>query len=511
MAAIVPNRSGRTLRRIGLYAAAPALGAALAAAAVTVVPFASAQTTPPVTAPAGLHAALPGFADLAERVSPAVVNVSTTQRISARQGVMPDMPQFPEGSPFNEFFKRFFEQGPGRQGRGGDDAPARRARSLGSGFVIDASGFVVTNNHVVDGAQDIDVTMQDGTELKAKLIGRDPKTDLALLKVDAGRPLPYVNLGDSDRSRVGDWVVAVGNPFGLGGTVTVGVLSARGRDLRSGPFDDYLQIDASINRGNSGGPTFNLAGDVIGINTAIYSPNGGSVGIGFAVPSNLARPVIEQLKATGRVERGWLGVAIQPVSPDIAESLGLDKPRGAMVANVQPDSPALKAGVRQGDVIVRFDGRPIERVRDLTQAVAATHAGKSSDVVVWRDGREVRLSAAIGPMPTETASARESADEPRGQLGLSLAPLDRNARRENGVPQNVKGVLVTDVAADSPAADKGIQAGDVIVKVGNRAVSTPDEVAERVAAAQGERRKSVLLLINRQGNERFVALPLGQA
>ncbi|BBK42304.1 serine protease [Allostella vacuolata] len=512
MSSIVPLSRGQTLRRLSRAAAAPAFAVALAAAgAATIIPFATAQTPAPVTAPAGLAAMLPNFADLSDRVSPAVVNVST-ERAMRRSGPEMGLPQFPEGSPFNEFFRRYFEQGPGRQGQG-PGAPPRRARAAGSGFVVDASGFIVTNNHVIEDADEITVTMQDGTELKAKLVGRDPKTDLAVLKVDAGRPLPYVAFGDSSRARVGEWVVAVGNPFGLGGTVTVGVLSARGRDLQSGPFDDYLQIDASINRGNSGGPTFNLAGEVIGINTAIYSPNGGSVGIGFAVPSNLAKPVIDQLKATGRVERGWLGVQIQPVTPDIADSVNLDRPRGALVTSVQGDSPAIRAGVRQGDVIVGFNGRTVDRVRDLTQAVAATAAGSRAEVLVWRDGRETRLTASIAKLEADKAAAadNEPADEQSGKLGLALAPIDRDARREHGIPASVKGVLVASVSPDSAAADKGIRAGDVIVKIGGRSVTNPDEVAERVTAAQGERRKSILLLLNRQGTERFVALPLGQA
>ncbi|BBK31032.1 serine protease Do [Stella humosa] len=515
MSSIVPLQRGGTLRRLSRAAAAPALGAALAAATMSVIPFAIAQPAQaPITAPPGLAAVLPSFADLSDRVSPAVVNVSTERAVRGGGSGEMGLPQFPEGSPLNELFRRYFEQGPGagRQGRG-PSAPDRKARAAGSGFVVDPAGFIVTNNHVIDGADEITVTMQDGTELKAKLIGRDPKTDLAVLKVDAGRPLPYVAMGDSNRARVGDWVVAVGNPFGLGGTVTVGVLSARGRDLQSGPFDDYLQIDASINRGNSGGPTFNLAGEVIGINTAIYSPNGGSVGIGFAVPSNLAKPVIEQLKATGKVERGWLGVQIQPVTPDIADSVSLDRPRGALVTSVQGDSPALKAGVRQGDVIVGFNNRAVDRVRDLTQAVAMTTAGSRSEVVVWRDGKEVRLTANIARLDAEKAAANDdpAADEQSGKLGLALAPLDQEARREHRIPASVRGVLVQKVESDSAAADKGIRAGDVIVKIGGRNVSNPDEVAERVTAAQGERRKSILLLVNRQGTERFVALPLGQA
>ncbi|BBK36282.1 serine protease [Allostella sp. ATCC 35155] len=511
MSSITPLRRGQTLRRLSRVAAGPLIGAALAAGAIsaTVVPFASAQA--PITAPPGLASVLPSFADLAERVSPAVVNVSTERTLRNDGGEM-NMPQFPEGSPFNEFFRRYFERGPGAQGRG--PGMPRHARAAGSGFIVDPTGYIVTNNHVIDKADEITITMQDGTELKAKLVGRDPKTDVAVLKVDAGRPLPYVALGDSSGARVGDWVVAVGNPFGLGGTVTVGVLSARGRDLQSGPFDDYLQIDASINRGNSGGPTFNLAGEVIGINTAIYSPNGGSVGIGFAVPSNLAKPIIEQLKTTGKVERGWLGVQIQPVTPDIADSVALDRARGALVTSVQPDSPAQRAGLRQGDVIIGFDGRAIDRVRDLTQGVAMTEAGSRAEVSVWRDARQQQLTASIGRLDPEkqAAAEQEPADaQSEGKLGLALAPLDRETRREHGIPNGVRGVVVMSVDPDSPAADKGIRAGDVIVKVGGRNVTSPGDVAERVSAAQGERRKSVLLLVNRRGSERFVALPLGQA
>ncbi|MGE0724044.1 MAG: DegQ family serine endoprotease [Alphaproteobacteria bacterium] len=511
MASIVPFPTGDALRRMRRYAAGPVVGAALAAGALALAPYATAQQ-PPLTAPPHLQAVLPSFADLAQRVTPAVVNVSTTQRASAGRRMGEQMiPQFPEGSPFNEFFKRFFEENPGM--RGGPGAPALRGgRSLGSGFVIDPAGWVVTNNHVVANADEIEITLHDGTELQAKLIGRDPKTDLALLKVDANRPLPYVAFADSDKARVGDWVVAVGNPFGLGGTVTVGVLSARGRDLRSGPFDDFLQIDASINRGNSGGPTFNLAGEVVGINTAIFSPSGGNIGIGFAIPANLAKPVIEQLKSSGKVERGWLGVQIQPVTPDIAESVGLGKARGALVASVQPDSPALRAGLRQGDVIVRYADRQIDELRDLTRAVAETRPGSRNAVVVWRDGGEVRLTAAIGEMPKETAEADAPAAEPaKSELGLALAPLDRDARRQYGIPARVTGVLVQDVRPDSPAAEKGIRTGDVIVKIAGQSVDSPSDVTERVARAQDQKRKSVLLLVNRQGNERFVALPLTQA
>ncbi|MHA7061936.1 DegQ family serine endoprotease [Azospirillum argentinense] len=465
------------------------------------------------------------FADLAARVSPAVVNVSTTQQAKAERG-NPRMPGFPPGSPFEEFFRQFqdqFGQNGGPGGPGGDDQsegpsegqPRGKVGSLGSGFIIDATGYVVTNNHVIDGADEIKVTLQDGTELPATLVGRDAKTDIALLKVKSDKALPALDWGDSDAARVGDWVMAVGNPFGLGGTVTKGIISARGRDIHSGPYDDYLQLDAAINRGNSGGPTFTLDGRVIGINTAIYSPNGGSVGIGFAIPSNIAKQVVAQLKENGHVERGWLGVKIQEISPEIAESVGLSQTKGALVAEVTPDSPAAKAGVRQGDVILAYGGKPVNTLRDLTRRVADTKAGDTVDMTVVRKGKETTLTAHIAPLPAEQRMAAAEGAGPAAESavetvnGLKLAPLDGATRSRLGLGEGVKGVVVTSVSPQ--AGDLPVRPGDVIVKVGDHSVTSPAEVTKSLHEAEKDGRKAVLLLVNRGGNESFVPLKLVKA
>ncbi|MCW2236439.1 DegQ family serine endoprotease [Azospirillum canadense] len=461
------------------------------------------------------------FADLAAKVTPAVVNVSTTQEAKAERG--PRAPNFPPGSPFEEFFKQFqdqFGQNPSDQNSlgQGEEQPEAQPRgkmgSLGSGFIVDPSGYVVTNNHVIDGAEEITVTLQDGTALKAKLVGRDAKTDIALLKVKSDKPLPSLDWGNSDVSRVGDWVMAVGNPFGLGGTVTKGIISARGRDIHSGPYDDYLQLDAAINRGNSGGPTFNLNGQVIGINTAIYSPNGGSVGIGFAIPSNLAKEVVAQLKDSGHVERGWLGVKIQEVSPDIADTVGLSQSKGALVAEVTPGSPAAKAGLHQGDVILSYDGKPVDTLRDLTRRVAETKAGDKADIKVLRHGKETTVTADIAPLPAEqkVASAEGGpADTSAVETvkGLKLAPLDGATRSRLGLDDGVTGVVVTSVSPK--AGDVPVRAGDVIVKVGDQTVTSPSDVTKTLAQAEKDGRKAVLLLVNRRGSESFVPLKLGHA
>jgi serine protease Do len=423
------------------------------------------------------------------------------------------LPKFPPGSPFEEFFKDFLE----RQQR--RDAPPRRATSLGSGFVIDRGGLIVTNNHVIEGADEISVNFHDDTSLKATLIGRDAKTDLALLKVESPKPLAFVNFGDSDKSRVGDWVVAIGNPFGLGGTVTAGIISARARNINAGPYDDFLQTDASINRGNSGGPMFNLAGEVIGINTAIFSPSGGSVGIGFAIPAKLAKPVIEQLKEFGRARRGWLGVRIQTVTEELAESLGLDKAHGALVANVTEGGPAEKAKIEVGDVILSFDRKPIEEMRNLPRIVAETMVGKAADVEVWRAGRKVALKVELGEFPDEEKVAATTTGEPapaaRTQsvqsLGLTMSRLNKELRERFKLEESVDGIVVTDVEADSPAAEKGVRAGDVVRKIGRdqEPVSSLRQIEEKVAGARKDSQKSMLFLFEREGNSRFVALRLG--
>jgi serine protease Do len=474
----------------------------LAAAATMVVLTLQAHASPPPDS----------FADLAQKVTPAVVNISSTHKVAGAQQEMPDMPfSFPPGSPFEDFFKHFREQQQGHQG-----AP-RKMTALGSGFIVDPSGYVVTNNHVIDSATDIKVTLASGKEYDAKLIGTDTKTDLALLKIQASEPLPSVSFGNSDNIRVGDWVMAVGNPFGLGGSVTAGILSARGRDIHEGPFDDFLQIDASINQGNSGGPTFSMSGEVIGINTAIASPNGGSVGIGFAIPSNMAKPVIEALREHGSIERGWIGVQIQEVTPEIASAIGLDTPTGALVAGVQPQSPAAKAGLHQGDVIVGFGGKPINELRDLPRLVADTPVGQKASVEIQRNGSRQTVSIEVAKLQEDQSVASNNSDEDSGAptaeegetaaaLGVTLARITPDVRQTFNIPDNVHGVAIVDVDADGPAAEQGLRPGDVIEQVAQKAVTSPNEVKALTQAAHEEHHDAVLLLVNRQGNELYIAV-----
>jgi len=442
------------------------------------------------------------FADLAEKLLPAVVNISTTQVIEGRPGV--EMPRVPPGSPFEKFFKEFFERNRPQQ--------QRRATSLGSGFFIDTSGYVVTNNHVIQDADEIAVVLHDDTRLKAEVVGRDPKTDLAVLKVDPPAGLTAVDWGDSDDSRVGDWVIAIGNPFSLGGTVTTGIISARGRDINAGPYDDFLQTDASINRGNSGGPMFNLDGGVIGVNTAIFSPSGGSIGIGFAIPSNSAKAVVRQLIKHGKVRRGWLGVHIQAVTDEIAETLGLEDAEGALVASVIEDGPAEKAGIKNGDVILEFDGKQVEEMRRLPRIVADTEVGKTVGVTVWREGRETEVQVEIGALgegekqlASRGGGRRDPADAVE-VLGLTLAGIDDKLRERFNLDGDTKGVVVTDVDAAGAAAEKGVRPGDVVVEVSQDEVTTPGEVAAKIDEAREAGRRSVLFLLEGQGGLRFVAL-----
>ncbi|MDA0704398.1 MAG: DegQ family serine endoprotease [Proteobacteria bacterium] len=454
------------------------------------------------------------FADLVEKLSPAVVNISTTQVVQA-PGAQ-EMPDLPPGSPFEDWFKEFFER------RGGQEAQPRRAQSLGSGFIVDAGGYVVTNNHVIEGADEIKVILHDDTTLDAEIVGRDPKTDLALLKVKSSTPLTAVTFGDSDDLRVGDWVIAIGNPFGLGGTVTAGIVSARSRDIRSGPYDDFIQTDASINRGNSGGPMFDMDGKVVGVNTAIYSPSGGSVGIGFAVPSNQVSSVVMQLKEYGRTRRGWLGVHIQTVTTEIAEGLGLDSVRGALVASVNQDSPAAKAGIEQGDVILKFDGNEIVRMRELAPAVAATEIGKKVEVVVWRKGAEKALKVVLGELEenekvASASPAPESAQQPSEMridaLGVTLAALTDELRTRFELGDSAAGVVVVDVAPEGPAAENGLRVGDVVTEVGQERVTSPSEIARKVEQAKAAGRSSVLLLVEqggRRGQPAFMALRIAK-
>jgi len=457
-----------------------------------------------------------GFADLVDRLIPAVVNISTTQTVKGQQPPGVEMPQFPPGSPFEEFFKEFFD----RQQR---EQRSRKVTSLGSGFIVDSAGYIVTNNHVISDADEITVILQDdqNTNLKAKVVGRDSKTDLALLKVEAGHSLPFVKWGESDKARVGDWVVAIGNPFGLGGTVTAGIVSARARELNSGPYDDFLQTDAAINKGNSGGPMFNMGGEVIGVNSAIYSPTGGSVGIGFAIPSSLAQPVIEQLRKFGHTKRGWLGVRIQTVTEEIAESMGLSKPTGALVASVTSGGPAEAAGLQAGDVILKFDAKEVADMRHLPRIVAETEIGKTVPVEVWRKGKRLDLQAKVGeleeteqqaaaPAPEKEKSTAPTQAQKVDSLGLSLAPISQELRDQYEIGAEVKGVVVTATQDGGGAAEKGIKPGDVIVEVGQEEVTTPGQVASMVDKAKQAGRKSVLLLVERAGDLRFVAVHIGK-
>ena len=457
------------------------------------------------------------IADVAEAVIDAVVNISTTQTVTAggptvrgpesRQG-----PQLPPGSPFEEFFEEFFKNR--RSDKGGGQP--RRVNSLGSGFIIDPSGVVVTNNHVIADADEISVILNDGTKLKADLIGKDTKTDLAVLKVNSDKPLKSVKFGNSDKLRLGEWVIAIGNPFSLGGSVTAGIVSARNRDINSGPYDNYIQTDAAINRGNSGGPLFNLDGEVVGVNTAIISPSGGSIGIGFAVPSTTAMAVIDQLREFKEVRRGWLGVRIQQVTDDIAESLNIKPPRGALVAGVDDKGPAKPAGIEPGDVIVKFDGKEIKEMRDLPKIVGDTAVGKDVPVVVIRKGKEEVKTVRLGrledtPQPASVKRDAVPDDKPVVQkaLGLNLANMTDDLRKKYKIKDSVKGVVIVEVDANSPAAEKRLSAGDVIVKVTDEEVASAADVQKRIDQLKKDGKKTALLLVaNADGDVRFVALGL---
>lgn len=474
----------------------------------------------PVNPPAYARGAPDSFADLAAKLLPAVVNVSSTQTLTAKNGgpgVGPEMPVFPPGSPFEQFFKDFMNRN--RQGQGGSEPTPRRAQSLGSGFIIDPAGYIVTNNHVIEGADEVSVTLQDNTTLKAEIVGRDESGDIALLKVKSDKPLPTVPFGDSSASRVGDWVLAIGNPFGLGGSVTAGIISARGRDIHQGQYDDFIQTDAAINRGNSGGPLFNMDGQVIGINTAIFSPSGGSIGIGFSIPSNMAKTTVMQLKEFGHARRGWLGVKIQQVTPDIAESLGLKDASGAMVAGVTDGGPAEKAKLRGGDVILKFDGQDVREMHNLPRIVADTDVGKEVPVVVWRDGKEVTLQATLAERPSDEQLAATDSGKPTDAtkptdltgLGMKIAPINKDLQDRFQLTDGQKGVVITDVTPDSPAGEKGLKPGDVIMEVQQGVVSTPDDVRKQVDAARKADRKFVLMLIQREGGVQYVPLALSKS
>jgi len=455
------------------------------------------------------------FAQLAARLVGVVVNISTTQVTAAPVAKGAPEAQVPSpGTPLDEFFRDFFSE---KGAPGGPNSPSPRSASLGSGFIIDPSGIVVTNNHVIANAEQITVTLSDDTTLQAEVIGRDGVTDLALLKVEPKTPLPAATWGDSTKAKVGDWVLAIGNPFGLGGTVTSGIISATARDIHSGPYDDFLQTDASINRGNSGGPMFNLAGDVIGINTAIFSPSGGSIGIGFAIPSALARPIIEQLKATGKVERGWIGARIQPVTDEIAEAVGLDKGRGAMIAVIDPASPAAQAKLQPGDVIISYDGKPIDRSRQLPRMVADTPPETPVMLTVWRDGKEHEVELKVAGLnsnrPTPPPPEPEKPKPPPSvdALGLKLVKLTPELRKQFSLPEATKGVVITEVPQNSPAAAQGLRPGDLVVALGHEPVGGLEDLQQKITAAKKNGHKNVLVRVEREGNTRFVALPLETA
>lgn len=468
-----------------------------------------------LTAPAFARAAPDSFSGLAARLSPAVVNISTSQKIERED--LNEMPQFPPGSPYEEMFKDYYDQQRDSQ-----------VTSLGSGFVIDPKGLIVTNYHVIEGADEITVNFPDGTSLIAELVGKDEKTDLAVLRVKPAAALPSVSFGDSDKALVGDWVMAIGNPFGLGGTVTAGIISARNRDIASGPYDDFIQTDAAINRGNSGGPLFDMDGNVVGVNSAIISPSGGSIGIGFAIPSSIVKHTVDQLIQYGETRRGWIGVRIQAVTPELAEGLGLDKARGALVADVTPGGPAEKAGIKAQDVILSFDGKEVRDSRALPRAIADSEIGKTASIEVWRDRQSVTLSVTLerledfeksgtvteAPTPEPTPAPEVEAGAVRiDALGMTVAELTDALRERFSIGAEVQGVVITDIGQDSPAAaaasEGRVRVGDVIVEVGQQEVVTAQAVADKVGEAVNARNRVVLFLLNRGGDLSFAAIRLG--
>jgi serine protease Do len=446
------------------------------------------------------------FADLAQQISPSVVNITTSAVVA---GPASDGPMVPEGSPFEDFFRDFMD----RNGQGGGDNSPRRSEALGSGFVISEDGYIVTNNHVIENADEIEIEFFSGTRLKAELVGTDPKTDIALLKVASDAPLPFVTFGNSDLSRVGDWVVAMGNPLGQGFSVSAGIVSARNRAL-SGTYDDYIQTDAAINRGNSGGPLFNLDGQVIGVNTAILSPNGGSIGIGFSMASNVVTKVVDQLKEFGETRRGWLGVRIQDVTPDVAEAMGLTEAAGALVTDV-PDGPAKDSGIIAGDVITLFDGQPVRDTRDLTRRVADSPVGEAVPVIVQREGRSETLQVTLGRREeAEAAEVRPAvANTPPEPveaevLGMTLAPLTDEMKQALSLPADATGLAVGVVGVTSEAYTKGLREGDIITEAGQQQVLRIQDLQDRITEARDAGRKSILLLVRRAGDPRFVALAI---
>ncbi|NTZ90794.1 Do family serine endopeptidase [Agrobacterium tumefaciens] len=500
-------------------------------AAVAGIALVAGSLSAPVAAWAQSHGP-ESVADLAEPLLDAVVNISTSQNVKT-EGKGPVPPKLPEGSPFQEFFKDYFDS---QKPEGGE-----KVNSLGSGFVIDPAGYVVTNNHVIEGADAIEVIFPNGSKLKATLVGTDTKTDLSVLKVEPKTPLKAVKFGDSRSMRIGDWVMAVGNPFGLGGSLTVGVISARGRNINAGPYDNFIQTDAAINKGNSGGPLFNMKGEVIGINTAIISPSGGSIGIGFAVPTELAQNIVQQLIEFGETRRGWLGVRVQPVTDDVAASLGMDSAKGALISGVAKGGPVENGPIQAGDVVLKFDGKDIHEMRDLLRIVAESPVGKEVDVVILRDGRQETVKVKLGQLQdttdekaaTEDPQAEdgdggvvapeddggtddqaqdqtpEVREAPQSVLGMNLVVLSNELRTEKGIAESVEGVLVASVDPGSPAEQKGMKPGDIIVEVGQDFMEVPGDVLVRINGLKSEGRKNAHMMVaDAQGNLRVVALAL---
>lgn len=448
-----------------------------------------------------------GFADLIEQVSPAVVHVAISGKVKSRLN-HPEF-SFPPGSPFEDFFERFRER----------QAPESEERSrplgIGSGFIISEDGYVVTNDHVIKDADEIVVTLTDGEEYKAELVGSDSKTDLALLKLEDANDLDYVAWGDDEQSRVGDWVVAIGNPFGLGGSASTGIISARGRDIRSGPYDDYIQVDAAINRGNSGGPLFNMNGEVIGINTAIYSPNGGSVGIGFSIPASLAKSVISQLQESGQVQRGWIGVEIQALTDELAEGFERENDHGALISSVVPDAPADKAGLKAGDIILEFDNQEVKKMRDLPRLVAQAPVGEKYPLTVWRDGKRKTLTLKTETFPEDPSDVASSGSgsskksDKESAIGARLVELDSELKERYELEEDLEGVLVLGVERGGMAARNGLLRGDVITSVNNRRVTTPEDVEQGIEKAKDAGREKIVVLIQRRNASRFLPFDLG--
>jgi len=457
---------------------------------------------PPIQVPPVAREA--GFAPLVNKVKATVVNIATSSvatNADAQQQTQ-QMPNLPEDSPFGDMLRHFYQH---RHPRG------MQEHAMGSGFIVDPAGYIVTNNHVIDHADKITVTLDDGASFPAKVVGRDQKTDLALLKIDAGKTLPYVAFGNSNTEQVGDWVVAVGNPFGLGGTVTAGIVSAHNRNINEGPYDDFLQIDAPINPGNSGGPLFNQSGQVIGIDTAIYSPNGGSVGIGFAIPSNIVSHVVAQLREHGTVTRGWLGVQMQPMTAALAKAIGMTNEHGVLIDDVLPDSPAAHAPLKQGDVILAYNGDAIKDGRDLARAVANTTAGQTANLQVWRDGHERAVAVTIASQTAEKTAANASEESQGERVGMALSPLSPDAREQLGLGESAHGVVVANVVPGSRAEESGVEAGDLILRIGNDPVVSPREVVAKIHQAEHDKKQAVPLLVTRNGTTYYLALQLQQS